>query len=350
MRKDSSSSSSSSEEEVFVEAKEVNETSQVEQQGVTEEGVWRDSLNQAWIHSLGETGEVPHNIHVTDGANSQLTAVQVSQQSYGIDGDQVYTRQGTQESFINASSQVLTTEVSQESCSSNGQVSMLQASQESSSCTSDRIMTTQVSQESCSSASGGVLTMQLSQESFSSANGQVSKIQVSRESSSNSESVTTHGQYVHVVSSSRTRRLRSSSSSSLDNAEGNDRISYSRKRKSTGEYSSQESDGDGFRSSPLSPVNTRPPVLQHIIKESASSCGSADVDKDPPPLDKDPVLDEMKFELGSWPSRSQSVRMVKVTAHQPALRTMSHDSSRQSIYTGLMERHIKELKGKGVQT
>ncbi|XP_045122381.1 spectrin beta chain-like isoform X4 [Portunus trituberculatus] len=394
----SSSSSTSSSKEIFEEAREGKEADQVEQQQQQQQqhspdgDRWRDSLNQAWIESLGETGEQSHTIQVTSGTTGQVTATEVTQQCSSSAGGQVLTTRVSQDSFVDYSGQVLTMQVCQESCSSNGgQVCTTQASQEVSSCATGQILTKQISQESCSSVSGQVTVMQLSQEVFSGANGRVLTSQVSQEShgsgsgggqvsvarvtqgsgstprrgllmtqlsreslgsadgrvtkrqvsqeSTNSETVTTYDQ---VVSGGYKRSHRSSSSSSLDTAEAKDHIGHRRKRMSASEYSSQESDSGGCSSTPMSPLSTKSPELQEIIRQSALSSGT--VEMNPPSAGEEPVLSEMKFELSSWPSRSESVRKVKVMAHKPVKRSVSSDQSVERIYTGAMERHIKELK------
>lgn len=283
----SSSSSSSSDQETFQEASDTMETIQKEQKQGKGEASWEKSLDQAWRNSIGEVDEKALNREaVTNNASIQFTASQVSQESLAK-GEKITCVQ----------------QVSQESLPTGEPVTSY---------------VRQVSQESAS-------------ESVT------SDVQQSQE--------------IRVVSgiSLRSMRIRaSSSSSSQDTADLSEQMKQnSRPQKSTSEYSSQGSDVESLSSTPMSPTSPKSPEVQYIIRESSLSSGSSVVGRDLPLSGDEPTLNEVKFELSSWPSRTQSVRTVKVKAHKPVIRTVSNDSSVQSIYTGLMERHIKELKGKG---
>lgn len=260
----------------------------MEQQHIKEGAAWKESLNQAWRNSLGEVDEKHHNGQIeTTNIMVQPTTMQVFQESP-------------------PQSQTVTSYVQHES-----------------------------------------------QESLPKSETVMYACQVSQESLTLSETITSHvqqSQQTQVVSSGYSRMRASSSSSSQGAADSNKGQMRSNSRgahRSTSECSSQESDRDSLSSTPMSPVSSKPPAVQNIIKESALSSGSSVVGRDPPVSGDEPLLNEMKFELTSWPSGTQSVRKVKVKAHKAVSRSVSHDSSVQSIYTGLMERHIKELKGKG---
>lgn len=318
----SQSSSSSSEKETFEEAKEVMETSQVDQQCTKEEDTWKQTLNQAWRNSLGEVDEkVLNGLAEMKSGSVQLTAAQASQES---------------------SPKSITVAADAQQEESLDKIEKVTSSVQ------------QVSQES-SSKSETVISyvQQVSQESLSNSEQGTSYIrQASQESKSEIvSSYVQQSQQIQVVSSSRARPRLSSSSSSQGAADMQDRVRSSSRgsRKSISEFSSQDSDGGSFSSTPVSPTSSKPPEIRRLIRQSSVSSGMSSEERDPPLSADEPVLNEMKFELSSWQqSRAQSVRKVKVTAHKPVSRSISHDTSVQNIYTGLMERHIKELKGKGV--